>query len=226
MGSRSNSMVSLTPIILEEAEEEMENGTRDTEPFETPHYNLDFETTDRQTQEAQNKYLRGNTDGSPNNYNNYNYYKPPTHISQKGKQCMTIREQILNLRNMEQRQEARNVDKYLTPEGSPVREHTLVVGTAETQQQESPSVTLGPAVFERSAVNAVLPGKDVYTNVIRKPVLPTVILAGDPYRDDTIDRKEHLRRETVAGQRRSPRSCKMQARRQVAVPRCELTTDL
>ncbi|XP_050692192.1 uncharacterized protein LOC126983492 [Eriocheir sinensis] len=259
---------------------------------------------------------------------------------------LSIREQILNLRNMEKRDEGRNIDKYVTPEGSPVREHLLTqrgfkaeneatlkpslrnmenreqgrnTGTYLTPQHpqrsfgveneatsntslrnmeqrgqgrhidtrkvppvsqrsfgveneatsdpslsvESPRPFLGPTVFERSAVNAALPGDDVYTNVIRKPVVVSpAMFVGDPYRDDTIERKENARRGEREGgggdrkerrgaeggvgggredegainverggggrhiSRKPPRSCKVEARHQMSVPRCELTTDL
>lgn len=243
-------MVSLTPIILEEAEDEVvfedDVGSRADEPidhcFSTP------QDIEKQVQEDRGTYLAklnhlGNHHTCENNNNNQysrNYhhnhnYKSSTHCSpnhESQRPFVSIREQIMNLRNMEQRQEARNVDKYVTPEGSPTRQHLIPDRTlkveSETHLQESPRASLGPTVFERSAVNAALPGSDVYTNVIRKPVLPTVVLAGDPYRDDTIDRKEHLRRGGGGrgGHRKSPRSCKAEARRQMSVPRCELTTDL
>ena len=235
-------MVSLTPIILEEEVEDEVMGLGPTTSLRIDHtFDLQQDIEKQEKHQEKGTYL--GTHHTPDinninyNHNNKQYYhhnhtyKTPTSYSpnhETQRPFLSIREQILNLRNMEQRQEARNVDKYVTPEGSPTRHHLLLdrtlKGECEAPLPESPRACLGPTVFERSAVNAVLPGSDVYTNVIRKPVLP----AGDPYQDDTIDRKENLRRgeRGRGGHRKTPRSCKMEARRQLSVPRCDLTTDL
>ncbi|KAK3852333.1 hypothetical protein Pcinc_041078 [Petrolisthes cinctipes] len=217
---------------------------------------------------------------------------------------LSIREQIMNLRNMEHLLEARNVDKYITPDlnssydeqksekeditdkknEKKVKTQTpLGIPHLEENNNENKGLQMSivtPKIKENiienlgtltpppedplkgrteckqttddDPINTTFSGSDVYTNVIRKPVaLPSfIMLAGDPYRDDTIDsgsesmgyskeKTQKLMKARQQQQNTSPAAavvsvhCNREARRRrqlhqrtTMAPRIELTTEL
>ncbi|KAK4304699.1 hypothetical protein Pmani_023370 [Petrolisthes manimaculis] len=338
MGSRTVSLMSLTPIIFEEDDDEilyedhLPTPPSDDSPRSSFDHHHQYTTTtnnnskevlfdDRKsTKKSKSNKIGKEYDEFPRSgyhvenedelfvgesqivtEKNNNNITSKFHFN-KGKgdpfrSSLSIREQIMNLRNIEHLLEARNVDKYITPDlnSSYVKEESTANKNEEKAKTQTPlgiphleennndnkglqtsivtpktkeniienlgTLTPPPVdplkgrteckqTTDNDPINTTFSGSDVYTSVIRKPVaLPSfIMLAGDPYRDDTIDSgsesmgysKEKTHKMMKARQQQQSTSpgvvsvhCNREARRRrqlhqrtTMAPRIELTTEL
>ncbi|XP_042222664.1 uncharacterized protein LOC121866980 [Homarus americanus] len=246
MGSRTTSLMSLSPIILEEDEDENKDEVLFEDDIENHHIEENF-TKDFDLQHSlevdfhinNEDLLRGD---KIHNETNNNITKHMNHVnrflSDKHRPSPTTTEKIMNLKNMERLLEANNNDKHILPdvtrhehnyENHKISEDMFEPkNETKTNQLKSQKSCGDLRLLENDTINAALSGEDVYINIIRKPVMVGLMLAGDPFRDDTVDNAENLKRgaQLTTTNIHPAVSCKAEVRLHMPGPRCELTTEL
>ncbi|XP_071534301.1 uncharacterized protein T48 isoform X2 [Panulirus ornatus] len=262
MGSRSTSLMSLTPTIFEEDEDENSDEilfkddleTSPTEPFrvrnsnvkdctkgsnfkiiyQVQHPHVNFHVTNEEI-------LKGNEFIQENNNNITKEAKHTTQLSNmlnSSRQASpTATEKIMNMKNMGHSLETSNEAKHIKQNfinrqdyknKKVVQDLFESKNETKTNHLKLQNSCVDSGMPESDLINATLSGEDVYINIIRKPVMVGLMLAGDPYRDDTIDSTENLKCQSQwANGHVSPMlSCKGEVSQHIPGPRCELTTEL
>ncbi|XP_045581549.1 uncharacterized protein T48 [Procambarus clarkii] len=242
MGSRTTSLMSLTPIILEENEDEddglfeddvethFEDFNFNTSMTSQYHSDVDFHVTNEEMlrRDEVNRENNNNTTTQMNHMNHFN------NIQKDNSQTSpTIAEKIMNIKNMERLLEGSENGKHIISDVPRHHQHGTQRPPGKAYHSENPKnleqvKNEQLQLLESDTINAVLSGEDMYINIVRKPVMVGLVLAGDPLRDDTLDHVENRRRGTqqIGSKNNTAVSCKAQARRHLPAPRCELTTEL